>query len=111
MSIEQEAKRLLAAAADLLESEGRWTKHANARDSAGTPVSVLSPYATCWCAGGALYRIQFEQYGARADSKSIGARAFGLLDEVMGIHMVGPWNDGIGRTQAEVVAALRRAAA
>jgi len=85
---------VLEKAADLLEPEGRWTQHAYGRWNG-------SGYS-CWCMFGAIDAI--------ASDYKIGAQCNNVVDRVVGQGLV-DWNDAPGRTQPEVVAALRRAAA
>jgi hypothetical protein len=102
------AADVLARAADLIEPEGRWTQGESARTSTGDGlVDALADEAVCWCAAGAVSRAAGEtgdMYGnaMRALSDYLKLRSYPLITE---------WNDNLGRTQAEVVAALRSAAA
>lgn len=91
---------VLAKAADLIEPEGRWTQSAAARDSQGTWVTSRDPRAVCWCAIGALNRA--------GDDLVLSSVAAGFVRDLIG-DAVGSWNDTKGRTQAEVVKALRDA--
>ena len=65
-------------------------------------MTALKPYAVCWCALGALHRV-----AQITKSSPITARV--KLSEVIGGNHVANWNDAQTRTQAEVVAALRKA--
>ncbi len=95
------APEVLEAAADLLEKPGAWTQGAHARNAAGAPMLVGSrPDAVCWCALGALDRM--------APTNDLWDATVQAMKEVVG-H-VADFNDATGRTQAEVVAALRQAA-
>lgn len=103
---------ILAAAADLIEPEGAWTQSEFMRDPTGIVSSEdepLLPDANCWCALGAIAQVcdlnPWESWaGHPADA------AMWALAGVVGRSVAG-WNDAPGRTQAEVVAALREAAA
>lgn len=94
---------ILNAAADLLEKPGAWTTGDYARGD------------DCFCALGAICEIE-GQVKPRGNvvvekEESDASRAFALF--VMGEpepYHVARWNDAPGRTQAEVVAALRAAA-
>lgn len=92
---------VLRAAADLIEPVGAWTTGQYARNSEGRHVSPRSPRATCWCAYGAIAKIE----GRVAPSFERAEPLVAELGSV--IH----WNDAPGRTQAEVVAKLREVAA
>jgi hypothetical protein len=49
--------KVLNAAADLIEPEGRWTKGAFARDAYGEVVVPVCSEACSWCAVGAIRRV------------------------------------------------------
>lgn len=90
---------VLAAAAKHVEQG--WTTGRMARDRNGNFLwSPEHPEATQWCAVGAIYKA----LGYNTDTE-----AFTFLQEKLGHISV--WNDAPGRTQAEVVATLREAAA
>jgi hypothetical protein len=94
---------ILERAADLIEPEGAWVQGAFKRLREGSGVSY------CYCAAGALIEV------ASSDSAYDEARRF------LNAQLPRPsdpedsaviaFNDADGRTQAEVVAALREAAA
>jgi hypothetical protein len=94
---------ILDKAADLIEPEGAWCQRDYARNADGlvTGLSEFRGPATCWCIAGAT---------AKVDPQARGASADGFLQEFLGVHP-SVWNDAPGRTQAEVVAKLREAAA
>lgn len=96
--------QILSQAADLIEPEGAWTQGAFARTEKGHVIGSLEQPATCFCAVGAIYRV------AQAQSRSVQERAVDLMSETVGKWHIGEWNDAPYRTQAEVVAALRKAA-
>lgn len=92
---------ILDQAADLIEPEGAWTQGWFARDRHGHKVPTWSPDAVCWCAIGAILRA--------ANLPSVAGAARSHI-----FSLVGPipdFNDAPERTQAEVVAKLREAAA
>jgi hypothetical protein len=96
---------VLRAAADLIEPEGRWTQEVQARDASGEECGVLDDDAVCWCIYGALWHFGIPVYGPEADAVETP------LIQVIGADQgIDQWNDVDGRTQAEVVAALRKAA-
>jgi hypothetical protein len=92
-------------AADLIEPEGAWTQFVFARDKDGKRVGARHESATCWCASGAIIRA-----GGGPDTWS-AVRAWAALLSVIGNLIIPNWNDAPERTQAEVVAKLREAAA
>jgi hypothetical protein len=128
-------REVLLAAAELLEPEGRWTQGVVARNVGNGSVDSVSVDAVCWCAYGAIEKVALdadfpelvEDVATAAFCAGIGIQAGGLLaGEQSGLWFefarivgellpryltLGTWNDAPGRTQAEVVAALRAAAA
>lgn len=92
---------ILARAADLIEPEGAWGQDEYAVDLDGRSVGPTSASAVCFCALGALRRA-----GGFDDDMNSAAQALG---KVVG-DLVCDWNDAPGRTQVEVVEALRQAA-
>ena len=94
---------VLDRAADLIEPEGRWTNDGdywNGDD--GNP--------ECFCALGAIWFVcdppGFVGDVENGPAARMLARSLGLP----GTLHIAKWNDHLGRTQAEVVAALRKAA-
>jgi len=90
---------VLERAAALIEPEGSWTQGDNALDARREPTEPQMSDATCWCLEGALQR-----FGGRH-------LAYQAVRRVIGESNLWGWNDDPQRTQAEVVAALRKAAA
>jgi hypothetical protein len=90
----------LEKAADLIEPEGAWTQGCYARLADGETTGSFNPDAVCWCALGAI-----QKTGGGRDAFSA------LYDMMPADGLVSPWNDAPERTQAEVVAKLREAAA
>ena len=99
------AADILNAAADLLEGEGRWTQDAYARDKSGREVSLESISAWSFDMVGAVNRACISLRASDSDASAAHSR----LAEV-GQHNATAWNDLPGRTQSEVVEALRTAA-
>jgi len=99
---------VLEAAADLLEKPGAWTQNEFARDAVGRVVYPTSTLATCWCVRGAIAAVNEEEDDHAANTRNwkAAAKLLGFHD----VHDIEQWNDTPGRTQAEVVAALREAA-
>jgi len=98
---------VLAKAADLIEPEGRWTQGAFARSRPGKKnvVGTVWPRKrVCWCARGAL----FEVVGSSPVALDVIGEDY--LERAIGGEVVPAFNDEPERTQAEVVAALRKAA-
>jgi len=93
------ASEVLAAAANLIEPPGAWTRCAYARGAHGEPATASAQHATCWCAVGAIKRI--------VPKKGEWLQAVNYLDKIVGTIVL--FNDALDRTQAEVVAALREA--
>lgn len=87
----------LDAAAELLSKPGAWTQGAYARIAPGGPtVGPGSPEARCWCLAGALGAVDATHRAWIAFDKYVG----GIVT----------FNDRLGRSQGEVVQALREAA-
>ncbi|TKD50193.1 DUF6197 family protein [Sphingomonas baiyangensis] len=100
MSAPQTVADVLEAAAKLIEPEGAWTQGSLARDENGRMVLPRDADACCWCASGAIMH-----YGGDAPND-----AWSNFSATIG-GVIPHWNDHQGRTQAEVVAKLREAAA
>lgn len=94
--------QILDAAADLIEPEGRWTQGAFARTAKGRPIGLRDGAAACWCAVGAIERVV-------GGAIFTADRAFAFAQRSLQSAWA-PFNDAPNRTQAEVVAALRKAA-
>lgn len=90
---------VLERAADRLSKPGAWTQVHLARDVNGVPVKPGDYRATCWCISGALLR----------EAPSRPLMDYPTLDAAIGMYP--SWNDAPERTQSEVVAKLREAAA
>lgn len=107
MSADLSVTDVLERAADLIEPEGKWTKGELARDELGQPLDsvadIISGKAKCFCAWGAITHV-FGGYPHGSPEASALCKAVGTLN-------IGEWNDEPERTQAEVVAKLREAAA
>jgi hypothetical protein len=98
---------ILERAADRIEPEGRWTQGYAALDSNRQPISPTDQRARCWCLAGALAA----ETGDRMSETYRNARR--LMVEVLPFQRapLTSFNDAPKRTQAEVVAKLREAAA
>lgn len=96
---------VLLAAADLIEPEGAWTQRAFARDRHGTALTARSYGAVCWCADGAIIHSAGDE--AYLHGPCLAA-VYRIIPDTL---LINHWNDAPDRTQAEVVAALREAAA
>lgn len=105
---EKTVAEVLEAAASLIEPEGAWTQGAYYRDANGREIYADRREAACFCALGAI-RIAGDYDASGLPDLNPAAQVLeGVLDTGVGIH---EWNDAPGRTQAEVVAKLREAAA
>lgn len=108
MTNDKEAGRILAGAADLLARPGAWIQGIRRRPGKGGTMS--------YCAIGAIEEASGWHRGGNVDLDTI-SHASEVLAESLGLPTVMPmtavaqWNDGVARTQAEVVTALRKAAA
>lgn len=78
-----------------------WCQGHGAEDARGYSTRTDSPSAIRWCAIGAI-----DLHGVYPEVE----QARQALCAVIGESSVAIWNDRAGRTQAEVVAALRQAA-
>lgn len=96
-----EVSEVLNKAADLLEKPGAWTQMAFARNAEGeeTGLSQYRGQAVCWCILGATWAV------AGDDSRDADDELRRFIGDDINC-----WNDAPGRTQAEVVEALRQAA-
>ena len=99
-----ETRAVLLAAADLLEPEGAWCQDQMALDARGKPTIASSPNACRWCASGAIIAVSVRKLQARLNARV-------AIRESLGVASLTEWNDAPERTQDEVVAALRAAAA
>lgn len=96
----------LLAVAALLEPEGAWTQRFEARDHGGLLVATSADGACSWCLDGAIRRVtRSPLYSSARYNKAAVA-----LSQACPTRSYINWNDAPGRTQAEVVALVRRAA-
>jgi hypothetical protein len=104
MSAVENVADVLDAAADLLEKPGAWTTRTCARDRQGNTTGWDEDDAECFCALGAIFRAGKGDVSGADDffGKALGGLGWGSI---------APFNDAPGRTQDEVVAKLREAAA
>lgn len=98
----------LNGAADLLAGPGAWMRGAFAATATGRVIGPEERPAVCWCLAGALMRSAPNTGAAIRDG--VLERAHDAVGEVIGTFDLAGWNDAPGRTQAEVVAALRQSA-
>ncbi len=111
MSAVENVADVLDAAADLLAKPGAWTRGQYARDDHGSPLQDgRNPAAVCWCAIGALEKVSDRLVGRKLVDplQRIVANTSNKFGEY---GHISEWNDAPERTQAEVVAKLREAAA
>lgn len=106
MTAPQTVADVLDAAADLLEKPGAWTTEACARSEEGQRIEWDSPDAVCFCALGAIFRESMLLQTQALDADDHFGRYLGGKNW----QTISRFNDAPGRTQSEVVAALRAAA-
>lgn len=83
-----------------------WTQHAFARNKAGEHVWPCSADAVAWCASGAVSKA----YSDPAQSRVAFTKLYTVLLALQQIPASIPdWNDDLGRTHAEVIAAFEKA--
>lgn len=107
--------RILSRAIALLSQRGAWTTGAMARDRYGRQVEVHDKRAVCWCARGVIRAAAlggtpgkwYATADARWTAEKFLARAAGITDGRE--SYIVPWNDGLGRTKRQVLAAFKRA--
>lgn len=96
---------ILDRAADLIEPEGAWTQGVLGRDAKGRILMARNlDRAVCFCAQGAIIR-------ASKDAEVLAYQASQVVRKVIHQEGIGWWNDRRARTQQQVVATLRHAAA
>lgn len=93
--------------------ERGWCQGSMARDGSGTVVASHDKQACSWCASGALRTAASAAtaIGDRFERTDALDKARWLLRRETGAVYISEWNDAPGRTQAEVLAAVDRAAA
>lgn len=102
------ASAILSKAADLIKPKGRWTQRQYARrEVGGRSVSPVGDLAVCYCAIGAMAAASGIKVN-RIENGKLGLMRY--LQGAIGQPSVIGWNDRPERTQAQVVAALRKAA-
>lgn len=98
--------QVLDRAADLIEPEGAWTQGTLFRKANGKEARVSDKDKVCFCAAGAL-----------VETGGPWSAAWSFLEDTLpptrnrALNPVAVFNDAPKRTQPEVVAALRKAAA
>ncbi len=98
---------ILRKAKALIDAPEKWTKGAFCRSAAGKAVSTFSRDAVCFCAVGAIARL--EVTGVITDVRA--SRAEEALRDAIHATAVSHWNDAPERTHAEVMAAFDKAIA
>lgn len=94
----------LKAARELIAKPGGWTKGHYARDASGALAASTDEAATCFCAVGAVLRVNGGNFGVSQPLLE------GIAAQVPTTSLP-VWNDAMERTQAEVVAAYDAAIA
>lgn len=101
--VDLKPSEVLSKAADLIEPEGAWARHQLAKSAHDQVVNPTDERAVCWCMAGAMQRIT-------PVLGNVYYRAHEFVARSLDIPTFASWNDAPGRTQAEVVKALRDAA-
>lgn len=109
MNIKIAVANALDQAADLITPEGAWVQGFWSVDKNGAQVPADSPYAVCFCAVGAINRVIGIRDGERAVDHPLFLPIREAFENETGFWLM-HFNDKKGRTQTEVVSALRRAA-
>lgn len=102
---EQEAlsvSEVLSRAADLLEKPGAWTQGCYARDEGGKPTDMWGDDPVCFCVSASIQKVEGRH-------RSSAWNRFDGYTRRRGFRHMADFNDHPGRTQAEVVSALRAA--
>jgi len=101
-------RELLLAVADAFEQRPEtWTQGSNARDARGNPVVPVSVEARCWCfLGKAVHLLRANE---DSDNMPLCQEVVELASKSLGTNSL-LWHDAPGRTVAEVVQMLRKAA-
>lgn len=92
---------ILERAIEILETKG-WCQNSSAKDSKGYAVDWDSPFATCFCLTGAVYRA----------TKDLGLRlhysddVFIRLYHLNNFNSLADFNDGSNRRREEVISLL-----
>ena len=109
MNMSPETIDLLKSMRALLSDEKAWTKGTYVKDSVGMRVSWHSPWATCWCLEGAMYKFLDERNTTGHAILSVDAPTRRIWNDIVHafpnkdlVH----WNDAPERTHAEVMQAL-----
>ena len=100
---------ILSKAADIVEAPGAWIQGEYATTHSGTKVASDSPVACRFCAWGAIESAASRRYDLTVPAGDAEETALETLWNLVGGD-IEAWNDVEGRTQSEVVAALRKAA-
>ncbi len=100
--MDEQVRKVLLRAAEILEPEGAWGQRAYALDATGERTLWGWDNAVCWCAVGAVSR-------AGLDTGLDIAGPLRALSDSLGENIY-YFNDAPERTKAEVIAALRKAA-
>ena len=104
----------LIAASNIVEKG--WAQGDVATDAHGSPVSLLSRDATCWCAVSSIVLVTSrdscdddEWLNRSYNAASLLAQRIGRSSDAPSCagFVISRWNDDCGRTKAEVLAAMR----
>lgn len=99
---------ILHAAGDLLEQPGAWIQHSSARTAHRVNTVPFYKDAVCWCALGALSKVT-DGWSHENLQGTDPCFIVEFLEKVVNVNYIPSWNDRLGQTQEEVVAAFRKA--
>lgn len=102
-----DVQEVLNKAADLLEKPGAWTQGVFARNRRGNVCSPTDDTARCFCVSGAVQRVVG---GFASPTFYSVVDLLNAMARRRNARHIAHWNDAPGRTQSEVVEALRAAA-
>lgn len=70
---------LLREARDLIADPKCWTQGELARDAGGSPCDPDAPEAVCWCAAGAIFKVEGAGVGEALQAFRASMREYGFL--------------------------------
>jgi hypothetical protein len=123
MILDELVPMVLARLAELFADPSHWTQGYYYRAANGEPVAGYDPRCVCWCLAGGIRTVTAQICHAQPDMTPLRYRAledmlFERFADLIGactvpgysrVSFVISWNDGDGRTHAEVLALIARA--